>query len=202
LKPRALLGKEQLEWVKSEVNEKYRWSIFGQQLLIGPKYLPRIFKNKEISNDSSYYTGELAGEALPFNTDQWDGYPWEREEFYKIISNSKSNLILAGDSHSSWFSNLYDKNEKFIGLEIGAPAISSPGFGDTFKDKTRIIENEFVKDNRDLLWVNGRNQGYVSMKITESDVEIKFNYVSTVKSKNYEVLEPNIFRVEHNKPYS
>ena len=34
------------------------------------------------------------------------------------------------------------------------------------------------------------------------DLKDKFNYVFTVKSKNYEVLKPNIFRVEHNKPYS
>ena len=202
LKPRTLLGKEQLKWVKDKVDMKYKWSIFGQQLLIGPKYLPKIFKNEEISNDSSYYTSELAGEELPFNTDQWDGYPREREEFYKYISNSQSNLILAGDSHNSWFSNLYDENNEFVGIEIGAPAISSPSFGDTFKDKTRIIEDEFIKDNKDLLWVNGRNQGYVSLNITELDVEVQFKYVSTVKSLDYEGLEPDVFRVEHNKPYS
>ena len=111
-------------------------------------------------------------------------------------------MILAGDSHNSWFSNLYDENNEFVGIEIGAPAISSPSFGDTFKDKTRIIEDEFIKDNKDLVWVNGRNQGYVSLNITELDVEVQFKYVSTVKSKKYEVLEPDIFRVEHNKPYT
>ena len=111
-------------------------------------------------------------------------------------------MILAGDSHSSWFSNLCDENNEFVGIEIGAPAISSPGFGDTFKDKTRIIEDEFIKDNKDLVWVNGRNQGYVSLNITELDVEVQFKYVSTVKSEVYEVLDPDVFRVEHNKPYS
>ena len=111
-------------------------------------------------------------------------------------------MILAGDSHNSWFSNLYDENNEFVGIEIGAPAISSPSFGDTFKDKTEIIEDEFVKDNKDLVWVNGRNQGYVTLNITELDVEVQFKYVSTVKSKEYEVLEPEVFRVEHNKPYS
>ena len=111
-------------------------------------------------------------------------------------------MILAGDSHNSWFSNLYDKYNEFVGIEIGAPAISSPSFGDTFKDKTGIIEYEFIKDNEDLVWVNGRNQGYVSLNITELEVEVQFKYVSTVKSKEYEVLEPDIFRVEHNKPYT
>ena len=50
--------------------------------------------------------------------------------------------------------------------------------------------------------MNGRNQGYVSLNITQLDVEVQFKYVSTVKSDEYEVLKPNVFRVEHNKPYS
>ena len=56
----------------------------------------------------------------------------DREKFYKAIGNSQSNLILAGDSHNSWISNLFNKNNKFIGIEIGAPSISSPNFIDTF----------------------------------------------------------------------
>ena len=81
----------------------------------------------------------LAGTEIPYNTDQWDGYPKEREKFYKAISNSQSNLILAGDSHNSWLSNLFDKNNKFVGIEIGAPSITSPNFVDTFWRFYRLI---------------------------------------------------------------
>ena len=48
-KPRDLLGKEQLQWVSKKIDKEYRWSIFGQQLLIGPKYLPGIFKSEKLS---------------------------------------------------------------------------------------------------------------------------------------------------------
>ena len=53
-----------------------------------------------------------------------------------------------------------------------------------------------------LVWANGRNQGYVSLCIAELDLEVQFKYVSTVKSKEYKVLEPYVFRVEHNNPYT
>ena len=49
-KPRDLLGKEQLQWVSKRIDKEYRWSIFGQQLLIGPKYLPRIFKSDKLDS--------------------------------------------------------------------------------------------------------------------------------------------------------
>ena len=201
-KPRDLLGDEQLNWIRKTVDRKYQWSIFGQQLLIGPKYLPSLFGSDEIDNSRSYLRQQFAGRKLPTNTDQWDGYPQERETFYKLISESKSNIVLAGDSHNSWFSNLYDKDDNFIGIELGAPAISSPSFGDTYGKLTELVENSFVEENRDLLWVNGKYKGYVSMNICKDYIDVSYKYVSTVKSKNYISLKPYTFRVEHAKPYT
>ena len=201
-KPRDLLGNEQMNWISKTIDKKYKWSIFGQQLLIGPKYLPSIFGTKEMDNSRSYLRKQLAGQELPINTDQWDGYPRERDKFYNVISESQSNIILAGDSHNSWFSNLYDKDEKFIGIEVGAPAISSPSFIDTFKDVTELVEDSFVAENRDLLYVNGKYKGYVSMNISEEFIDVSYKYVSTVKSREYVSLDPYTFRVEHNKPCS
>ena len=53
-KPRNLLGKTQLKWVKSKTNNKYKWSIFGQQILIGPKFLPAVLKFVELETLPSY----------------------------------------------------------------------------------------------------------------------------------------------------
>ena len=73
---------------------------------------------------------------------------------------------------------------------------------DTFKDITELVEDSFVAENRDLLWVNGKYKGYVSMNISEEFIDVSYKYVSTVKSREYKSLEPYTFRVEHNKPYS
>ncbi|GIR87163.1 MAG: hypothetical protein CM15mP86_06220 [Gammaproteobacteria bacterium] len=58
-KPRDLLGKEQLSWVKENIKKSKKWSIIGQQLLMGPKYLPEIFKSTKLSRSS--LTRQLAG---------------------------------------------------------------------------------------------------------------------------------------------
>ncbi len=202
LKPRALLGNEQLNWVNKKIDKEFKWSIFGQQLLIGPKYLPGIFKSDKLDSSRSYLSKQLAGEKVPINTDQWDGYPLEREKFYEVISQSQSNVILAGDSHNAWFSNLYDEKNEFMGIEVGAPAISSPSLGDSMGDLTEVVEKAFVDENKDLMWMNGRHKGYVSMNITEEYIDVSFKFVSTVKSQQYDLLEPYQFRVEHNTPYS
>ena len=72
-------------------------------------------------------------------------------KFYDAISKSQSNVILAGDLGIQIFSNLYDKNNNFIGVEVGALAISSPSFGDTFGEQTKIVEQAFVEENDEII---------------------------------------------------
>lgn len=203
-KPRKLLGKEQFSWLKSKTNSSFKWSIFGQQILIGPKYLPKILRNIDKENLPDYLHKylSLAGSEIPYNPDQWDGYPKEREKFYKAIINSQSNLILAGDSHNSWLSNLFDKKENFIGIEIGAPSISSPNFIDTFGKFTDSLDKSFIDSNKDLIWTNGKNKGYVELNIFSEYVDVKFNFVSSVKTKNYVNLNPITFRINQGKALS
>ena len=64
------------------------------------------------------------------------------------------------------------------------------------------METAFVEENKDLLWVDGKYKGYVSLNITEEFIDVSFRYVSTVKSKVYKAIKPTNFRVEHSKPYS
>jgi len=199
---RSLLGSEQQEWIKDKVSKKFKWSIFGQQLLIGPKYLPKLFRDFERSELPNYIKNiiDLAGAKLPYNTDQWDGYPIEREQFYRNIEASQSSVVLAGDSHDSWLSNLYDNNDNFVGIEIGAPSVSSPNSIDTFGERISIVEDAFIQENRDLKWINGKNKGYVQLTISNEKIDAKYHYVSTVKSKKYEALQPIEFTINHNQP--
>ena len=106
---------------------------------------------------------------------------------------------MAGDSHCSWISNLYHKNN-FVGVEIGAPSISSPNFVDTFGSLVNSIEKSFVESNKDLVWMDGKNKGYTELSIQSESIEVKFHFVSSVKSKKYQKLDPISFKIEHGKP--
>ena len=201
-KPRKLLGNKQFNWIKNTLDKKYKWSIFGQQILIGPQYLPDALKKIDKSSVPEYmhiYL-QLAGKKLPWNTDQWDGYPKEREKFYKIIQNSQSNIILAGDTHSSWLSNLYDLKENFIGIEIGAPSISSPNGVDLFGDYANQIDNQYLDENDNLIYTNSSFKGYALLSLQKESARVVYKYVSTVKSADYKNFESPVFDIKHNQP--
>ncbi|GIR87162.1 MAG: hypothetical protein CM15mP86_06210 [Gammaproteobacteria bacterium] len=106
----------------------------------------------------------------------------KKEKVLGSLEKSQSTLVFGGDSHSSWLSNLYNVNNKFIGVEVGAPAISSPSYGDSLGDSTETVEKAYIEENEHLIWANGRSQGYVSLSIYEDFIDVSFKYVSTVKS--------------------
>jgi alkaline phosphatase D len=164
--------------------------------------MPAEFKEIDKSSIPEYmhiYL-ELAGKKLPWNTDQWDGYPKEREKFYNTIRDNQSNIILAGDTHSSWLSNLYDNKKNFIGIEIGAPSISSPNAVDMFGDYANQIDDQYLKSNKNLIYTNSSHKGYVQITINLENVEVVYKYVSTVKLRRYSKFESKTFVINHNNP--
>lgn len=201
-KKRDLVGQEQFKWLDENLDNNFKWSIIGQQVLVAPTVLPEIFSKIDKSKIPEYLHKyiKIAGMNIPYNTDSWDGYPNEREKLYKVLSKSQSNVVLTGDTHNSWISNLYNKYNEFIAVEIATPAISSPNTVDTFGSITKDIDSDFVKSNKHLKWTNGSNKGFVKLTITSDNIEAKFLYVSTVKSKDYYLIDNNQFVVKHNQP--
>tara|TARA_B100000886_G_scaffold66059_1_gene41432 strand:- start:3436 stop:3963 length:528 start_codon:yes stop_codon:yes gene_type:complete len=165
-------------------------------------YLPTIFANmnKKILPDYLHKYLKIGGANVPYNTDAWDGYPKERERLFKELEKANSVLVLTGDTHNSWLNNLYDESNNFIGVEIGAPAISSPNTIDTFGSLTNGIEEGFIKENKHVKWTEGKHKGYVLLKLTNDNVIVNFIYVDSVKTKSYMVINSNKFNIKSNEP--
>ena len=154
-KKRDLVGQEQFKWLDENLDNNFNWSIIGQQVLVAPTVLPEIFSklDKKYFPEYIHKYLKLGGLEIPFNTDSWDGYPNERDKLFEILSKSQSNIILTGDTHNSWLSNLFN-NKQFIGVEIATPSISSPNTIDTFGLITDDIDNGFVESNKNLKYTS------------------------------------------------
>ena len=200
-KKRNLVGTEQFKWLDKNINKNFKWSVIGQQILLSPTVLPKIFSELDKNSFPKYLHKylKIGGMNIPYNTDSWDGYPKERDKLLKILSKAQSSIVLTGDTHNSWISNLFTNNN-FIGVEIAAPSISSPNSVDIFKSITKDIDKDFIKHNKNLKWTNGTGKGFVKLAIDTNQIEAKFMYVSSIKSKQYKLIDNNRFKVTHNKP--
>ena len=199
---RELLGAEQLDWIESKIiNSDAVWTIFGQQVLMAKLKFPdisKMLKSKEIPGFLKPYL-KFLGLGIPSNLDAWDGYPAERNRLYKTMSNAKKRFIsLAGDTHNSWVSELKDKSGNKVGIELGAPSVTSPGVTDILNLDEKEFVDSIVRINNELQWMNPSNRGYLSLNCRKDKIIASFNFIKELEQINSDIGSSKSF-VLHQK---
>ncbi|MDO5290442.1 MAG: alkaline phosphatase D family protein [Pseudomonadota bacterium] len=126
---------------------------------------------------------------LGYNLDAWDGYPAEREKVLLSAAQlQKKLLVLAGDTHNAWGSQLTLQNGTVVGHEFAAQSISSPGlevlFGSVPPAQTRQI---FMSMVGDLRYAETEHRGLLLMHFTPTEASGQWVFVDSVKQRSYQV---------------
>lgn len=147
---RSLLGEKQEEWLLDNLNGSHsEWNVMAQQIFFAKR---------------NY--GPSPDEPL-FSMDGWDGYTPARQRITDFASSENMNnlIVLTGDVHANWASNLMadfnDLNSRILGAEFVGTSITSGGNGaDQRADTDRILaQNEHIKFFNDY-------RGYVRCQVT------------------------------------
>ncbi len=199
---RELLGSEQLSWIENSIlSTNAVWTIFGQQVLMVKLKFPDISKmlrSEEIPSFLKPYL-KFLGLGIPSNLDAWDGYPAERNRLYQLMINAKKRFIsLAGDTHNSWVSELEDQSGRKVGIELGAPSVTSPGITDMLNLDEKKFVNSIVKINKELQWMDPSNRGYLYLNCAEDKIIASFNYIKGLEEINSDIGSSKSF-VLHRK---
>ena len=194
---RELLGAEQFSWIEDKIlNSNAAWTIFGQQVLMTKLKFPDISKTlkaEEIPDFLKPYL-KLLGLGIPSNLDAWDGYPAARNKLYKLMKNAKKKFIsLAGDTHNSWVSELENQSGEKVGIELGAPSVTSPGITDVLNLDENNFVDSIVKLNKELQWMNPSNRGYLFLDCTDSKIIASFNFIKELENINSEISSSQSF---------
>jgi alkaline phosphatase D len=110
------------------------------------------------------------------------------------MKNAKKNFIsLAGDTHNSWVSELENHSGKKIGIELGAPSVSSPGITDVLNlDENKFVDS-IVKINKELQWMDPSNRGYLLLDCMEDKIIASFNFIKELNKINSEISSSQSF---------
>ncbi|MGK9867791.1 alkaline phosphatase D family protein, partial [Salmonella enterica subsp. enterica] len=77
--------------------------------------------------------------AIPYNLDAWDGYAVARETVLGTARALDKNLVvLSGDTHNAWASDLADYAGRAVGVEFATPGVTSPGFEEYFPSENPL----------------------------------------------------------------
>ena len=115
----TLTGSAQDQWLDAGLTgSNARWNVIAQQVMMSQIRFPNFL-------DAAHPLPPIA------NLDQWDGYDPARTRLLKFLAARKvpNPVVLAGDIHSSWFSDLRinrdDLTSKPVAVEFTATSISS-----------------------------------------------------------------------------
>jgi alkaline phosphatase D len=201
---RNMMGAGQLAWLEEKVGRsRAAWQIIGQQVLMARFEYPLPVAMGDLScadyaglkecamRDPAKLTSHekmlLAAPTLPCYLDSWDGYPGDREKLFNILKRHGSNVVvLAGDTHNAWASDLRDAKGQRIGVEFAGPSVSSPGMecshpDDDPDDIARTMKHVIEP----LYYAQTSKRGYMIVTATPEQVSCDWRFVDTVHNRNY-----------------
>lgn len=189
---RTMMGSRQENWFYNQLSESAKrgaaWRIIGSQT---------VFSRQ---NESLAY-----GSADPLDYDAWDGYQANRNRTFEHLYNNNitNNIVISGDSHLSWASDLIWLDDKpynastgagSIGVEFAGSAVSSPcPFGQNITQATADNYSSWlVQANPELQWQDVYFRGYFELTISYTEVDAKFYGIpSLVQRLPYEISLAN-----------
>jgi alkaline phosphatase D len=137
---------------------------------------------------TAFETALLAQPKLGYNLDAWDGYPAAREILLSTAAAlNKRLVVLAGDTHNAWHSDLTLMSGQKVGEEFATSSVSSPGLEAYLSlppAQTKAIFEGVVKD---LKWMDASRRGYLKLTVSSTQVQGEWFFIDTISSRNYKV---------------
>lgn len=137
--------------------------------------------------------------TAPYNLDAWDGYFAEREILYgTLVQLKKKVVVLAGDTHNAWASDLSSKDGVLVGVELATSSVSSPGLEKYLSipmQQLQAFEFAFTSLIDELNYCNLNQRGYLKVRFTAEQVQADWIFVDTIKNKEYIVDETRSHQV-------
>lgn len=189
---RSMMGSRQENWFYNQLSASQHrgaaWRIIGSQTVFS-----RI-------NESISY-----GLENPLDYDAWDGYQANRNRTLAHLydNNITNNIMIAGDSHVSWVSDLVWLGDKpydpvtgngGVGVEFAGTAVTSPcpyGANITIP-KANNYSQWLVAHNDELQWQDVYYRGYFELYVSQAKVDAQFFGMPTQIYRNpYEISLAN-----------
>ncbi|EMC92262.1 hypothetical protein BAUCODRAFT_283733 [Baudoinia panamericana UAMH 10762] len=189
---RSMMGSRQENWFYNQLatsaNRGARWRVIGSQTVFSKV------------NESLAY-----GNVDPLDYDAWDGYQSNRNRTLSFMTqnNIGNNIVISGDSHASWVSDLVwldhanyssDTGAGGLGVEFAGSAVSSPcPYGQNITLAAANNYSQWLEGaNPELHWNDLYYRGYFEMQLSYSQVNASFFGLPTLLNRNpYEISLAN-----------
>ena len=178
----SMLGAAQEAWLTRRLpRSAARWNVLSQGIMV-----------------MRWNLAVAAGGALStlFNVDAWDGYQAAQQRLTALMaaSGAQNPVVLTGDIHSSWGSNLLTDyatpNGDVAGVEFVCTGISST-FTSPNPEPTDQLVKATLPANPHIAYFEGRYRGYVLHDVTPDAWTASFRAVQRSPSRSDLLAAPD-----------
>ena len=202
------MGQAQLDWLGEAMTNDAAWQVLGNQVLMARLIVPNLVEAvgaeaieaampslQDYQQRRLREMAALGAVGAPLNLDAWDGYPAERARLYAKVREANGRLVvLSGDSHAAWASNLHDA-EGQVGVEFGATAVSSPQPSYSRALPGAPMAQMVADASPDLEWCEFEPRGFLVLSLTPERAECRMIGLSTIMESAFETSERARFTV-------
>ena len=197
---RTILGLDQERWLSATLERNSTrgttWQILGQQVLMGKLRFP-VLSDDQLNLEHVSDEGRaslsmmqiLAKDELPLNLDNWDGYSACRDRVFRSLEKyAKNPIILSGDSHNAWAFNLKNNNGEPVGIEIGAPGITSPGLEKVLPVEPPVMAQSMRDSSPEIFDLDTVRRGWSELVLTPEAAINQWHFVDTILNRDFRVV--------------
>jgi alkaline phosphatase D len=180
----TLTGEDQERWLRAGLDHSHaRWNVVAQQVMMSRIKFPNPL-----------------GTVPPIvaNLDQWDGYAPQRTRFLQYLADARvaNPIILAGDIHSTWLSELkldFDRPEQpSVAVEFVATSVSSD-FPIAFDAPLKQVNPTL---NPHVRYFDGSRRGYLRCAVGPQSWRTDVRTVETIEVRRAPVTTSASYTVE------
>lgn len=203
----TMMGTTQENWLshglKASTAARRKWQVVGVGTIIGQSYMPAeavswLAPDATASARRYIPAGvELAKAGLPFNFDNWGGYPVARGRLLASAQRANANLVmLSGDSHNAWAYELSHENHR-VGVEFAGHAVCSNGFEVPTKGvDPKITAAAMLRTSPELKWCDTSQRGYMMLTLTDTAATNEWIFMQTVATPTIATQPSHKMRVD------
>jgi len=184
----TLTGGPQERWLKGNLSSsRARWNVIAQQVMLSQLHFP----------DPTQTTPTIFG-----NMDQWDGYVPQRTRLLRFLEAARvrNPIVLAGDIHSTWFSDLKrdfdDPDSPTVATEFVSTSMSSdfPAAFDAALQQINPVFNPHVR------YYQGVRHGYLRCELTRDTWRTDERTADSIEVRESPTRTTASFVVENGTP--
>jgi alkaline phosphatase D len=183
---RTITGPEQLNFLLDGLADTaVQWKLVGNPVMIAPVRFPNTL-------DTASLTGvaELIGQqtpavtGVPYNVDQWDGYPADRGRVLGLLRDRgiTDAVFLTGDIHSAWAAELpadaltYPATGDIVGVELVCTSVTSDNLDDLVGSPpgttSRAVEAAIIAANPHVKHLDFDSHGFSVLEVTPAAAQM------------------------------